>query len=79
MIARRLERCRQIRKETLALVMHFAHFAMNNLMAPHDRAAKGLPNGLMPQTDTHERNAGRSCGLCQGQTDARLRWITGAR
>ena len=78
MVARGLERCGQPLEKALAGMMHFGHFAMHNFMATHHRGAKGLPNGLMAQTDPHKRNAGGRCGLGQGQTDAGLRGITWA-
>ena len=59
-------------------MMHDAHLAVDDLMAAHDIAAKGLTDGLMAQTDPQQRGPGFGRRRRQGKTDAGLRRIAGA-
>ncbi|AEM40449.1 hypothetical protein KVU_0610 [Ketogulonicigenium vulgare WSH-001] len=78
MIARRLERRGQARKHTFAVMVNVGDFAVHDLVAAHHGAAKGLTDGLMPQTDAQQGGAGfrRRSGQCKA--DARMIGVRGA-
>lgn len=72
MISGRFERAGQPGKQTCAAVLHLPHFAVNDLVTAHNLAAEGLADGLMTQTDPHQRGTGFGGGFCQCKTNAGL-------
>ncbi len=69
MVASGRQRRRQSAEDALPVVDHRRHFAVHQSPGPHHPPAKGLADGLMPQADAQNRQAG-SKALDQGQRDA---------
>ena len=60
-----LERTGQSGKQTGCAMLHPAHLAMHDLVTAHHPPAKGLSDGLVPQTDAQKgclRGGGGSSG-----------------
>lgn len=76
MVPRGFERGRKTCEQGFSGMVDRAHFTVNDFMAAHDFAAKGLSDCLMAKADAHQRGSGFRSSLRQCQTNARLGRIT---